>query len=165
MKNLNITLLISTIFIIISLLFVLPVKAQVSVHHVTGETNVNDKQGIFYSLPRTLMKVDVVVKKIEYYAGPYAEYAGKYLDIDDAITSDYNEYKITDAKLSAISEPDPDQYYFLEIDEKAVKENKSLIFSLSGSGLIMGLGGYPTDMANKELLSACSFEFVISINC
>ncbi|MCD4663867.1 MAG: DUF4831 family protein [Bacteroidales bacterium] len=127
-------------------------NAQVNVHHVTGETNINDKQGIFYSLPRTLVKVDIVVEKTEYFAGPYAEYASKYLDMDGVITSDYNEYKIADAKLSSLSEPDPDQYYFIEIDEKAAKENKSLIFSLSAAGLIMGLDENAATKTSEELM-------------
>ena len=115
--------------------------AQINVQHVTDGTNLNDKQGIFYALPSTLIKVDVKVLKTEYIAGPYAEYASRYLDLKDVNTSDYNEYEIIDLKLSTMAVPDPEQVYFAEITDKVTKEEKSVLLSLSASGMAMNLEG------------------------
>lgn len=128
-------------------------NAQVNVHRATENLEINNKQGVFYALPRTLIRVDVNVEKIEYYAGPYSEYAGKYLDLDDVITNDYNEYSITDVKLSSFVEPDPEHYYFVEFDEKATKVDKAIIISLSESGLVMGLNGSYNKESVNEIIS------------
>ncbi len=73
----------------------IPVFAQVTVRHLNENLNINDKHGIFYALPQTLIKVDITVIKTEHYAGPYSEFAGKYLDLEDVATNDYDEYAIT----------------------------------------------------------------------
>ena len=127
-------------------------NAQINVFHVTADLNLNDKEGVFYALPMTQIIVDVTVKKMEHYAGPYSVYAGKYLDLEDIISTDYNEYEITGVKLSTLPEPDPDHYYFVEIGEKATKEEKAIIISLSESGLIMGLNGSISKKQAKELI-------------
>lgn len=116
-------------------------QAQINVMHVTDGTNLSDKQGVFYTLPNTLIKVDVKVLKTEYIAGPYSEYAARYLDLKDVNTSDYNVYEIIDLRLSTLAVPDPEQVYFAEITEKATKEGKSVLLSLSSSGMAMDLEG------------------------
>jgi len=147
----NILLIRSALSAVALFLFICS-NAQINVFHVTADLDLNDKEGIFYALPMTLIKVDVTVKKMEHYAGPYSEYAGKYLDLEDIISNDYNEYEITGAKLSTLAEPDPDHYYFVEIGEKTTKEEKAIIISLSESGLIMGLNGSISKKQAKELI-------------
>jgi hypothetical protein len=120
-------------------IFILPTRAQVKVHHVIEGVNLNEKQGIYYALPRTVIRVDLTVNKTEYYAGPYAAYAGKYLDLENVSTNDYNEYLITEVSLDAGSEPDPEQFYFAEFDDKTIKESSAMLFSLSEAGLVTGL--------------------------
>lgn len=126
-------------FIIIMALMVIPALPQVKVCRITQGTNLNDKQGVYYALPRTVITVDVALNKTEYYAGPYAAYAGKYLDLENVSTNDYNEYSITEIRLGTASEPDPDQYYFAEFDEKSINKSSAMIFSLSEAGLISSL--------------------------
>jgi len=123
---------------------------QITVQKVSPESTIANKQGVFYALPLTVIKVDVVVKKTEFYSGPYADYANKYLDLEGVITSDYNEYFIEDIKMGSLAVPDPDNYYFAEIDEKLVKEDKAIILSLTQSGLIVGLNGSVTDEEFNE---------------
>ncbi len=118
--------------LLLSLSFFLsiPVFTQVTVRHVNADLNINDKNGVFYALPRTFIKVEISVIKTEHFAGPYSEFAGKYLDLEDVATNNYNEYEITNVSLSTIAEPDPEHYYFVEFDEKTLKEDKAILFSL-----------------------------------
>ena len=115
---------------------------QINVKHVTSELETGTKQGIFYALPHTLIRVDIEVEKTEYFAGPYAEYASKYLDLEDVITSNYDEYMITHTTMKTCAVPDPDQVYFVEVTDKLAKEEQSLLFSLSEAGLVSDLQGY-----------------------
>ena len=115
--------------------------AQIKVVHVTDGVDLEGKSGLFYALPRTLIKVDITVDKTEYYAGPYAAYAGKYLDLENVSTNDYNEFAISQVKLSSMSEPDPDHFYFTEVDAKSVKKGSAMLLSMSEAGLITGFDG------------------------
>ncbi|MCB0823967.1 MAG: DUF4831 family protein [Bacteroidales bacterium] len=115
--------------------------AQISVRKVAGNTDLSGKQGLFYALPSTYIKVELKLQKIEYLAGPYAEYAAKYLDMDDVITSDYDEYAILDAVISTVSVPDADQVFFATMDDKVAKEGNAVLFSLTQSGLAYDLRG------------------------
>jgi hypothetical protein len=138
------------------LLLCLPVQSQVKVYRVTGGENLADKKGVFYSLPLTLIKVEITVEKKEYYAGPYADYAGKYLDLDNVSTSDYNEYAITDVRLGTFPQPDPSQCFFAEFDEKTIKETSAMLFSLNDAGLIAGLDANVLKSTLKEGITKVS---------
>ena len=114
------------------------VFGQINVFHIDKNTPQTNKDGIYYSLPRTVIKVNVAVDRIENYKGPYAEYALKYRGLKNVVESSSVEYKITDIKVTTSVEPDPDQYYFVEVGEKLTKGDKSGLFSWSESGLILG---------------------------
>lgn len=130
------------IFLIHSLLLIVGISfAQINVSHVTSDLDVSSKQGIFYALPATLIQVNLKVTKTEYIAGPYAQYASKYLDLENVITDDYNNYEIVEARLNTTAVPDPDHIYFAELNPKTTKENVSVLLSLSEAGLAMGVDG------------------------
>ncbi len=129
------------LFVLVTLILITPSFGQINVTHVKEGATLTDKQGLFYTLPNTLIQVKVKVLKTEYIAGPYSEYASKYLDLADVNTSDYNEYEIIDLKLSTESVPDPDHVYFAEITEKFAKAEKSVLLSLSSAGMAMDLLG------------------------
>jgi hypothetical protein len=142
--------------IVLILMLYFPVSAQVKVFHVTEGANLTDKKGMYYALPQTLIKVDITVKKKEYFAGPYADYAGKYLDLENVSTSDYSEYTITEVGLSTISRPDPAHYYFVEFDDKTIKESSAMLFTLNEAGLVSGLDGNILKSTIKENITKIS---------
>lgn len=146
------------IFLINSLLLLTIFSiAQINVSHVTSEIDLSSKQGVFYALPSTLIKVNLKVTKTEFLAGPYAQYAAKYLDLGNVITEDYNHYEVKDVQLSPIAVPDPDQIYFAELNPKTTKENVSVLMSISEAGLAMGVDGtIPTNV--KPSLSSSGFN-------
>ncbi|MCD4729810.1 MAG: DUF4831 family protein [Bacteroidales bacterium] len=151
MKNCTMNSIIKHLFLV-SFIFLYTLSfGQVKVYPVKSGTDLGDKPGIFYALPQTWIKVDIVVNKTEYLAGPYAEFAGKYLDLEDVSTNDYNEFVISDVKLSTVAKPDPDNFYFVEVDDKILKENKAVLISLSQSGLASGINGSLSEAATKEL--------------
>ncbi len=129
------------------------VFAQVNVIHVSSSTDLSGKNGLLYALPKTAIKVDVKVRKTENKKGPYAEYAAKYLDLDNVILNDYSNYEIVGVELSSFAVPDPANYYFVELSEKALKEGKSMLLSLSQSGLILGLDNSLGSSEVKEMIA------------
>ena len=129
------------------------VLAQVNVYHVDASTDLSGKTGLLYALPKTAIKVDVKVRKIDNKKGPYAEYAAKYLDLDNVILNDYSSYEIVGVELCPIAVPDPANYYFIELSDKASKEGKSMLLSLSQSGLILGLDNSFASAEVKDMIA------------
>ncbi len=112
--------------------------AQINVVHIDNNTFPQTNEGIFYSLPRTVVNVTVKIDRIENYQGPYADYAFRYLGLKNVVQSNTIEYKISDINISTSYEPDPDQYYFIELGEKMSKGEKAGLLSLTDAGIILG---------------------------
>ena len=123
-------------------LFVIPhfLTAQISVSKIDDSFNAGNKDGIVYALPRTLIQVDVTVEQKELLAGPLRNYAEKYLGITNYISQNAFEYSIKGIKLIPVSEPDPEQYYFVSEVEKTSKETWQTILTLNGHGMITSVG-------------------------
>lgn len=134
--------------------------SQVKVHRVGATDGLADKQGFYYCLPRTNFRVDITVEKTENFRGPYADFAEKYLGLNDVIQSDNNQYRITDVRISAVQSPDPSQYFFAELDDKVIKEGKSIAVSVSKEGILESYNSQAElkdpDMSGEVLIQAGS---------
>jgi hypothetical protein len=111
---------------------------QINVYRIDKNTVSTGKEGMYYALPRTVIKVNVTVDRIENYKGPYSEYALKFLGLKNVVAANSVEYVINNIKVTTSAEPDPDQYYFVEFGQKLSKGEKAGLFSLTESGLIVG---------------------------
>ena len=135
---------------ILSGFFLNQVFGQINVIHIDNNTPLISREGIYYALPRTVIKIDVSIDRIENYKGPYSEYALKYLGLKNVVLSNSVEYKITGMKVTTSQQPDPDQYYFLELGEKLSKGEQAGLLSFTESGLILGTLPGPVDTLGKE---------------
>ncbi|MBE0648769.1 MAG: DUF4831 family protein [Bacteroidales bacterium] len=113
-------------------------KGQISVYHIDPSSAPISQQGIFYSLPRTVVNIEVVIDRIERYKGPYSEYALRYLGLQNVVMANSVEYRISGINITTSAEPDPGQYYFVVLGEKLSKTEKAGLLSLNESGLILG---------------------------
>ncbi len=112
--------------------------AQINVMHIDNNAAPQTKDGVFYSLPRTVVKIDVKIDRIENYKGPYADFALRFLGLKNVVAANSIEFKISDITITTYPEPDPDQYYFVELGDKMAKGEKDGILSLSDAGVIIG---------------------------
>lgn len=140
--------------IILSVVFLLlifsPSIAQVNVYHVNTFSGEPKNNGAFYILPRTVLKIDVVVKAEEKRKGPYSEYAGKFLGLEDVINFDFMTYTIDDVEITTISEPDPEQVFYVEFGERDSKEFKTLKIELDNAGFLVSANNLNLENAVKE---------------
>lgn len=113
--------------------------SQVTVSHAKNGIP-GQQDGFFYSLPQTVLKVDFIVKKTIYTAGPYSGFAERMLGVSDIVKTDFESYEIMDAVLSTIAEPDNKAVFFVRLDERASKDAVSMTFSQLGNGIILGAG-------------------------
>ncbi|MBN1199462.1 MAG: DUF4831 family protein [Bacteroidales bacterium] len=114
------------------------VQGQISVYHIDPSSVPLTQQGIFYSLPRTVVNIEVVIDRVEKYKGPYSDYALRYLGLQNVVMANSVEYRISRINITTSAEPDPDQYYFVQIGDKLSKTEKAGFLALNESGLILG---------------------------
>ncbi len=138
--------------LIVALLFTMlaQVYGQIKVTHVNSSANKPGRDGIFYIMPRTVLKVDITLRIDEYLKGPLSEYAEKYFGIDDAIKFDYTTYEIENVEIGTLSEPDPEQVYYIEPGDPTSKELKTLLIQLNNSGYLVGANNIDLDFATGE---------------
>ena len=100
---------------------------------VAGAQKKADPQGaLTYFLPSTVITMEVTAVQENFYAGPYAKYAEKYLGIS-ARQSDQTAFQITDVKLVPMVEADPNQRYSIVL-QKGILDGSFL--RLSSAGLV-----------------------------
>ena len=122
----------------VQIILVCTVFGQINVLHIDDNAAPLTKEGIFYSLPRTVVRVDVKIDRIENYKGPYADFALRFLGLKNVISANSIDCKISEINITTYPEPDPDQYYFIELGDKISKGEKDGLLSLSDAGLILG---------------------------
>ena len=111
------------IAILIQFLLVYNAASQINVLRIDNNSAPQTKDGIFYSLPRTVIKIDVKIDRVENYQGPYADFALRFLGLKNVISANSIDYKISNITITTYPEPDPDQYYFVELGDKINSRN------------------------------------------
>ncbi|MDD2630999.1 MAG: DUF4831 family protein [Bacteroidales bacterium] len=128
------------ILLVVIILGMLQVASgQFNVFHVGEYSGTPARNGAMYVLPRTVLKVDVVVRVAKKYKGPYSEYA-RFLGVNDAINYDVENYYLQDVVVNAIAEPDPAQVYFVEAASRDAKDYKPLLLETNSRGFLMAAG-------------------------
>lgn len=74
--------------------------------------------GTSYYLPKTALRISVLVEKTTYTPGDYAQYASRYLRRQDISTEPSTEYRIVDMKLVSVAQPDTAKLFTLKADAK-----------------------------------------------
>jgi hypothetical protein len=123
---------------------------QIKVTHVNTSAAAPLRDGVIYTLPRTVIKVDVVVRIDEHYKGPLSEYAGRFYGIDDAINFNNTSYEIEDINITTLTEPDPDQVFYVQGGGASSKELKMLLVELDESGYLVSANNLDTELSKNE---------------
>lgn len=93
------------------------------------------QQGIYYALPRTVLKIDFVMEKIDLVKGPYSDYVGM-IGADESVSEDSEEYRLTNVRMSTYAEADPQATFFVAFNKKGANDE----FYLSPKGILQGVG-------------------------
>lgn len=107
-----------SIVLLTGLLLSLPAAAQTKVVKANA-VKAND-YGVAYSLPKTELVVDAEVTKVACKAGPYYQYAEKYLGIKEVIAEDEVYYELGKVKLVNRGVPDKDNMYKVSFKPETV---------------------------------------------
>jgi hypothetical protein len=70
--------------------------------------------GVTYSLPQTSLVVTAEVTQVTCKAGPYYQYAEKYLGVKDIVTADKVYYELGEVSVEDVGIPDPELTFLIE---------------------------------------------------
>ena len=123
--------------------------AQINVLEAGSDNIPAGAEGMFYTLPQTVIQVDIVVNKIKKVKGPYAEFADQMLGLSQVILVNSTEYELKDIRLTAFNEPDPAKHYFLQLPHKQ-KDRQAVELFLTDEGILTGIGELKTSSGIKR---------------
>ncbi|MBB3187848.1 DUF4831 family protein [Microbacter margulisiae] len=125
--------------------FLVSTQAQV----VNSRERVPFSNGITYSLPKTVIVVQVQAVKTIKLVGPYFQYTERYLGTRDVITKNSITWSVQNVKVSTKAVPDAQNTYVIKPDPAS-----SLSYvSLTPSGLLCGLNVPPvTETSQPEMV-------------
>ena len=126
-------------------------EAQTVLSHAKN-TNPGQQEGVVYSLPRTIIKIDFIIEKNQRLKGPYSEFADKMLGISNVITANEVQYTIVDAVVTTVSEPDPDASFFITLDERSSKDGLSTLVNLLPNGILKSYGTPESSDMNRTIV-------------
>jgi len=108
--------------------------------------------GLYYSLPATVFKVEVELQRIESIPGPLAEYCENELGTDNYIKEKTVAYKAVDAKVMPLTIADEKAVYYMVFSEKTSKDDKPPMVMLTPLGTLksVNLGVNENDNRNQE---------------
>jgi hypothetical protein len=92
----------------------------------------SSQPAVYYSLPKTMVEVEVEVTKTVQQAGPYYKYSERYLALKDVIPEDKTSYSITDVKVHAKAIADASKSF-------SISPNENYLISVDKNGIITGV--------------------------
>ena len=101
------------------------------------DQNVNTSQdGFYYALPQTVLKIDLLIEKIQQQKGPLSAYTQEYLGTSDFIESNSVSFRLINVQLDHFVEPDPEQLYYVQFPADRPKDAKATGFKLTPLGIL-----------------------------
>lgn len=96
-------------------------------------------EAITYYLPKTAVHVNVVIEKTNYTPGLLAEYAQRYMRLDNVSLEPSTTYRIISTSMYTTAEPDTAKLFTLSIDKNhfinnVSKTDKGILLAINGEG-------------------------------
>jgi len=124
-----------------------------------GEEPDEYKQRIIYSLPKTVLRVDIEIEKETYIPGPYRQYAKRLLGLENVIQEYSFQYRINSVDLNSYNESDPDLFFSVNVIKGSLMWDKYLSLTDRGFVLLPGESGFSPIKAEKMSVDNSSTSF------
>ncbi len=136
------------LLLILFVTIALNLNAQYLITHGNNVKSI-ENEGFYYYLPRNILRLDIEVEQKQEIKGRYSDFAKELLNTDNFIKNDKITYSIKNVTVNNSSEPDPDMYFFVSVDDKS-KEVPSININLTNDGIIKSFG-YNEIVENKHV--------------
>lgn len=106
----------------------------------TFAKNVNPGQqnGLYYSLPQTMLKLDFIIEETQLEKSPLSDYASNYMGMADYVEYETTEYRLLDVQMSTVASPDPNALFFVTLG--SVRGGSKTRFDIMPNGIIRSAG-------------------------
>ncbi len=94
--------------------------------------------GLYYSLPQTMLKLDFTIEEVRLVKGPLSDYASNYFEMEDYVEYETTEYKLLDVKMSTEASPDPNALFFVTLS--TTRGGGKMQFDVLPNGIIRSVG-------------------------
>lgn len=128
MKRLFLVLAIATAFMSSA-------SAQYVTTHAKAATP-GQQNGLYYALPRTVLRLDFLIEETQLLRGPYSDYVGM-VGAEDYISDNETVYRIQSVSMVPTAEADPNATFFVSMN---LKKGDAAGFSLTPKGILQGVG-------------------------
>ncbi len=143
-------------------LFAFPAFAQITVVSADKGPAANG-DGLYYSLPATVFKVEVDLQRTEEIPGPLADFCEDYLGTNDYIKDVSTAYKAVNVRVTPITVTDEKAKYYMVFSEKSSKDEKPPLVELTPLGTLKSVNIInPQD--NKRIRTSKEIDKTIIIN-
>lgn len=99
----------------------------------------HNEYGLVYTLPLTNLSVEVTATKTVRKAGPFYQYAKKYIGTDNVVKEDSETWTISDVKVTPYGVPDPEQRYLMQL-----KAGATTFIGVSDNGMLLSINKAPS---------------------
>ena len=96
------------------------------------------QNGLYYSLPQTMLKLDFIIEEAQLEKGPLSDYASNYFEMEDIVEYETTEYRLLDVKMSTVASPDPNALFFVTMT--SARGGSKLQFDVLPNGVIRSVG-------------------------
>ena len=114
-------------------------ESQVLISKISPESASPSGEGFYYTLPKTLLKIQLTVQKIEQQPGPLTAFAADYLGVTNEIKEQKTDFRLLEVTLHPVSIPDENQLFYVQLPTEKAKDEKNLIFELSPNGQLVSV--------------------------
>lgn len=105
------------------------------------------QNGLYYSLPQTMLRLDFVIEETRLEQSPLSDYASTYMAMADYVEYETTEYRLLDVKMSTMASPDPNALFFVSVG--SVRGGNKTQFGIMPNGIIRSVG---VDNGEEETL-------------
>ncbi len=105
----------------------------------------NNEYGLVYTLPVTALEVEVTAMRTVSKAGPYYQYARKYIGTDKVVTEDSEQWVIEDVKVTPYGVPDSESRYLMQL-----KPGATTYIGVGEDGMLMSVNASPVEIKKME---------------
>ena len=96
------------------------------------------QNGLYYSLPQTMLKLDFVIEETRLEKSLLSDYASNYMAMADYVEYETTEYRLLDVKMSTVASPDPNALFFVSVG--SVRGGNKTHFGILPNGIIRSVG-------------------------
>ena len=111
----------------------------------------HNEYGLVYSLPITALKINVTARRETSKAGPFSQYAKRYLGTSNVVASDGVSWTITEVSIQPVGVKGDDEQYLMQL-----KPGATTYIGVAQDGMLLSINTEPQDVAPSDDVSQFS---------